>query len=270
MSKIASRANSEESDSLLESFSAGPMMLTLETPDDFARSYMSSRYEGEVTVGPVKFSATVARNSVVVHLFGDDDRNSYTSESLDIDEWKSGKDENDEDVKPPPYNKIKHFIAGIIARTSASLPKFAALRSVETIGGNKVKLDYGDYTNELGSMAAIGWKLVDYPEVEFGFDVLSDYVDVYTRRSHSRDLPVDISRQSPAAIIESIGKYLNKLGFPGDKRAEIDVILRDKRLNKGKRMLRYNVDDYRTALEQLKAVLEHHKVSASLQRGAPQ
>lgn len=39
---IKARVNREEPDGLLESFTAGPMTLTLQTPDEFARSYMSS------------------------------------------------------------------------------------------------------------------------------------------------------------------------------------------------------------------------------------
>lgn len=267
LSVVQARVSSEEPEGILESFVAGPMTLTLSNPDEFSRSYMSSRYEGRIDVGPVFFSATVARTSVAVHIFvgGNEDRSSYTSEYIDIPAWSGYEDEREGvEAKPPPYGKIKQFISGIISRTMASLPKFAALRAIKSIGGNRVKLSYGDYTRDLEHMAAIGWKLVDYPEVEVGFDALSDNVDVYVRYRHLQDLPVDIARQTPAAIIESIAKYLNKLGFPGDKQAEIDVILRDKRLNKGKRMLRYNVDDYRTALEQLKAVLERHKVQASI------
>lgn len=208
--------------------------------------------------------------SVAIHLFCGEHCSAYASDSLDIESWSSGKDDHDTEVNPPPYSKIKRFISEIITRASASLPKFAALRAVESIGGNRVELSYGDYTGDLDQMAAIGWRLIDYPEIEFGFDVLDDYVEFHLRRAYKRDLRIDVSRQSPESIIDSIGKYLNKLGFPGDKQAEIDVILRDKRLNKGKRMLRYNVKDYRTALEQLKEVLEKHKVSASLQRGTPQ
>jgi hypothetical protein len=273
LSAIQARVSSEEPDGILESFVAGPMTLTLLNPDAFSRSYMSSSYEGRVDVGPVLFSATVARNNVVVHIFvgGNDNTSSYASEHIDIPAWSGYEDEKEGvEANPPPYGKIKQFISGIISRTMASLPKFAALRSVKSIGDNRVELSYGDYTRDLDRMAAIGWKLVDYPQVEIGFDALSDNLDVYVRHRHLQDLPVDIAKQTPAAIIESIAKYLNNLGFPGDKRAEIDVILRDKRLNKGNRVLRYNVNDYRTALEQLKAVLERHKVSASLQHGAPQ
>lgn len=139
MTKTAARVSREEPDGLLDAFTAGPMTLTLETPDEFARSYMNSRYEGEVTVGPIRFTATVSRTNAVIHLFCGEQRSAYTSESLDIDAWSSGKDDGEghDDATPPPYGKIKHFISEIIARASASLPKFAALRAVESIGGIK-------------------------------------------------------------------------------------------------------------------------------------
>ena len=127
LSLVQARVSREDPDGLLESFTAGPMTLTLETPDEFARSYMSSRYEGEVTVGPIRFTATVSLKSVVIHLFCGEQRSAYTSESLDIESWSSGKDDHDAEVNPPPYSKIKRFISEIISRTMASLPKFAVL-----------------------------------------------------------------------------------------------------------------------------------------------
>ena len=69
LSAIQARVSSEEPEGILESFVAGPMTLTLSNPDALARSYMSSSYEGQIDVGPVFFSATVGRNSVVVHVF---------------------------------------------------------------------------------------------------------------------------------------------------------------------------------------------------------
>lgn len=273
MSKTTARVSSEEPEGILESFVAGPMTLTLSSPDAFLRPYTSYSYKGQIDIESVFFSATVSRTSADVYIFVgvNENRSSYMSEHIDIPAWSGYEDkQKGVEANPPPYGKIKQFISGVISRTMASLPKFAALRAVKSIGGNRVELSYGDYTRDLEHMAAIGWKLVDYPKIEIRFDALSDNMVVHTRYRRLQDIPVDIAKQTPAAIIESIAKYLNKLGFPGDKQAEIDIILRDKRLNKGKRMLRYNVKDYRTALEQLKGVLEKHKVSASLQRGTPQ
>jgi hypothetical protein len=172
-------------------------------------------------------------------------------------------------LPPPKYSEIRRFVSRVLSKHEANAPKFEALRAVKSIAGNPVQLHYGDFTAELDNTCAVGWKLKEHPNVEVGFDLFDEKAHIYIKqRVHTVDLDVD--RQSAAEIIEAIGAALNRLGFPGDKHAEIDVILRDKRVNQGKRIFRYDVKDYRTALEQLKAVLEKHKVSASIQRGAPQ
>lgn len=258
------RVSNEQPDGLLEEFKVGPITLTLEVPLKAARQWSSPSYNGECEIRGNVFRVTVAAHNVVVHAYSRDfGRNaSYTSIDKDIDRW-GYKDEQSDEIDPPNYQEIRQFVGAALRKFSDNIAKFIELSKVREIGGNKLAPDCGDFTPDLGTIGVAGWKLTDHPTVTIGFDVFDDVARIFIKQ-RVITVPIDVDRQSAAELVSVLGQALNKLGFPGDKHAEIDVILRDKRVNQGKRILRYNVKDYKSALEQLKDVLERHKVQATI------
>lgn len=262
MSKATARVSNEKSDTILESFKVGPITLKLELPEKRNRDWQPIEYSGDVVIDGNKISVHVGSTSVRIDFMAGEANGSYAVDSKEIDKWGYVSEYNDEIILPD-YSKIRSFISDTLAKYKANFPKFVALSKIKSIGGNPVELEYGDYTEHLGSICVIGWTLVDYPVVSIGFDLFDESASIYVKQ-RTIHVDIDIDSQSPAEIISILGAKLNSLGFPGEKHAEIDVILRDKRLNQGKRVLRYDVKDYSTVLEKLKAVLETHKVHATL------
>jgi hypothetical protein len=265
LSIVSARIAAEDPDRALESFTASGIELTLNQVDDVRdRSWSSASYGGSGKLAKCGLDANVRVNQNDVSMsfnIAGHTRVMQISRNLKArwgyDDSRSSGDSLD-DIIPPKYVEVRRIVDEVDSKITNAMPKFRELAKVKSFNGLDAEISNGDFDDTVGHLPWIGWKLKDYP-IEIFFDVEDKDITMLVRSRLRYPIKFDLDTWPVEKIVNAISKCLKDHGFPGDKTAEIDVILRDKRLNKGERIFRYDVSNYRTALEQIKVVLEQHK-----------
>jgi len=228
-----------------DSFNIGDIEMTLHEvhSDDADADWKSSYFQGSTTYGKNQFDITINVNSDVVDV---NTRVSYFRET--IDKWSTLKD------TWPNYARVRQIATKFIRDIKIIIDKYEEFIECNEILGMPFKhRDEGVICQMFNKENRIHVAITPNYADEIGG------VDVWVGQKHIAALDYEALRDKPRDVIKKIENVLRKHGFAGDPHSQIDVILRDTRMNKGARVLRYDVRDSKRALEELKAVLEKYK-----------